>query len=222
MRALLIVGSPKQAKSISEALGSALLQRLQDRGMYVDKRYTHRAVKSRDKLEEMVRVVADADLVIFASPLYVDSLPAPVIAVLESLATGLDQYARPAGQRLVAISNSGFPESVHNDTALAIYQQFARETNLQYAGGLALGGGGPVQSQSLEEGSESGMARNVVKALDLAADGLASGGSVGAEAEALMREPLMPAKLYRFMGNLGWWMQAGQNGVFFKLRHRPW
>jgi len=64
------------------------------------------------------------------------------------------------------------------------------------------------------------MARNVVKALDQAADALAAGGTLGLEAEALMREPLMPASMYRLMGNMGWLMQAGQNGVVFKLRQR--
>jgi hypothetical protein len=160
--------------------------------------------------------------VIFASPLYVDSLPAPVIQLLETLAVRLPEVERPAGQRLAAISNCGFPEAEHNNTALAIYEQFARATGFEWAGGLALGGGEPVKSQPLNEGSQSGMARNVVMALDLAANGLAEGASVGAEAEALMGEPLMPAGLYRFMGNMGWRLEAVKNGVFLKLRQRLW
>jgi hypothetical protein len=190
--------------------------------MEVQKLYGHRALKSAEELNHLTSTVADSELVIVASPLYVDSLPAPVVRLLETLATGLEAYDRPAGQRFAAISNSGFPEAEHNDTALATYEQFARATGFQWAGGLALGGGEPVKNQSLEEGSQSGMARNVVRSLDLAADRLAEGGSIGPEAENLMREPLMPAVLYRFMGNMGWRFEAVKNGVFSKLRQRLW
>jgi hypothetical protein len=37
-----------------------------------------------------------------------------------------------------------------------------------------------------------------------------------------MREPLMPAVMYRAMGNLGWRMQAREHGVLGKLRRQVW
>ena len=66
------------------------------------------------------------------------------------------------------------------------------------------------------------MVRNVVKALDMAAAALAREEMVPDEAEDLMREPLMPARIYRTMGNLGWRLQARQHGVQRRLRERVW
>lgn len=48
---------------------------------------------------------------------------------------------------MVGIVNSGFPEAFHNDTALAILRRFAAETGFQWAGGLALGGGGTIDKK---------------------------------------------------------------------------
>jgi len=220
MRALLLVGSPRMAKSTSETLGGYLLERLGAQGLETEKLYVQRELRSADKLDALVAAVAQADLVVLAAPLYVDNLPAPVIRVLEVLAQGLDGHSRRQGQRLLAISNSGFPEAQHNDTALAVYQRFARETGFVWAGGLALGAGEAVKNQSLENGA--GMVRNVVKALDMAAASLARGETVPREAEDLMRQPMMPAGMYRTMGNLGWRLQARQHGMQRKLRQRVW
>ena len=220
MRALLLVGSPRMAKSTSETLGGYLLNRLQAQGVETEKLYVQRSLKSTEKQDALVAAVAQADLVVLAAPLYVDSLPAPVIRVLEVLAQRLNEHSRRQGQRLLAISNSGFPEAHHSDTALAIYKRFAHEAGFAWAGGLALGAGEPVKNQSLADGR--GLVRNVTKALDMAAAALARDELLPREAEDLMRQPLMPAGMYRTMGNLGWRLQARQHGVQRKLRQRVW
>jgi hypothetical protein len=220
MKALLLVGSPRLAGSTSETLGGYLLERLGESGVETEKLYVQRALRSGEELDAQIAAVARCDVLIFSSPLYVDNLPAPVIRLLEILAGRLDEHTRVAAQRLLAISNCGFPEARHNDVALAIYERFARETGFVWAGGLALGAGEPVKNQSLAGGG--GLVRNVVKALDLSAQALARGEVVGEEAERLMREPLMPAGIYRFMGDLGWRMRACRHGTLWKLRQTVW
>jgi len=220
MRALLLVGSPRMAKSTSDTLDGYLLDRLQAQGVETEKLYVHRSLKSAEELDALIESVAQCDLLVLAAPLYVDSLPAPVIRLLEILAQRLGEHSRIEGQRLLAISNCGFPEAQHNDTALAIYRRFAYEAGFAWAGGLALGAGEPVKNQSLAAGG--GMVRNVVKALDMAAGALAREEMVPREAEDLMRQPLMPAGIYRMMGNLGWRLQARQHGVQRRLRERVW
>ena len=54
------------------------------------------------------------------------------------------------------------------------------------------------------------MVRNVVRALDLAADTMAEGRPVPAEAVALMAKPMMPAWVYTLAGNWGWKRRAAQ------------
>jgi len=218
MKALLLIGSPRLGKSASETLGGYLLEQLAVRGAETEKHYIYPALKSEDKLGALISAVAQADLIILAAPLYVDSLPAAVIRFLETLARRLEEYKRPGRQQFLAISNCGFPEAHHNDVALAIYRRFAHETGFDWAGGMARGAGEAIKGKPQVE--SGGMARNVIAALDLAAAALIEGKPVPQEAQNLIAQPLMPAWLYRIVGNLGWYMQAREHGTIWKLRRR--
>lgn len=122
-----------------------------------------------------------ADLVVLALPLYVDSLPAPVIASLEKSAA---HRAGPAArQRFAAIANCGLPERVHNATALAICSEFARQIGFAWAGSLVLGGGeGLVHGAPLDE--LDGRAIPIRKALGSTAAALAEGRPIPHEAHS--------------------------------------
>jgi hypothetical protein len=220
MKTLLLVGSPRRSKSASETLGAYLTDRLEDHGAEVQKLYVYPALRLESGLDDLIAAAAEVDLLIISAPLYVDALPAAVTELLEVLHRRLGDHARPEEQRLVGISNCGFPEAEQNEIALRIYRCFARQAGFIWAGGLAMGGGEMIKGKPLLE--SGGMARNVIAALDLAADALAEGGSVPQEAVDLMAQPLISAWVYRTMGNLGWHIQALQKGTWRHLRARPW
>ena len=73
----------------------------------------------------------------------------------------------------------------------------------------------------LETGPDGGMARNVIRALDLAAAGLAAGGPVPEEAEALMGRPLMPRWIYNLAANWGFRRLLKKHGARSKAYDRP-
>jgi multimeric flavodoxin WrbA len=220
MKALLLVGSPRKEKSASETLGAYLLGGLEAQGADARRLYVYPALRSEERLDALIGATAAANVVIISAPLYVDALPAAVTELLEILYLRLDDHQRPEEQRLVAISNCGFPEAEQNDIALQIYRSFARQAGFTWAGGLAIGGGEMVKGRPLEE--SGGMARNVIAALDLAAEALAEGKSIPQEAVDLMAKPLAPAWIYRAMGNVGWHIQALQKGTWRQLRARAW
>ena len=220
MKAVLLIGSPRMKKSASFTLGNHLLDRLATHEVTGEIRFIQRDLRSDEALDALTDAVAQADLVILSTPLYVDSLPAPVTRTLEMLAQRLAKRERPARQQFVTIINCGFPEAAHNDVALAICEQFAHAAGFAWAGGLALGAGEAVKGRPLTE--SAGMARNVIAALDQAAEALAQGETIPGEAQALMRKPLIPPWMYRTMGQLGWILQSCQHGQFGKLRQRPW
>jgi hypothetical protein len=120
----------------------------------------------------------------------------------------------------LAIANCGFPEARHNEPALAICRRFAQELGIEWAGGLALGGGQAINGRSLKD--LGGMVRNVIRALDLTAEALATGQSVPVEAVELMAEPLTPAWMYVRLGGLGWRFQAMKHGAHKHIHARPY
>jgi hypothetical protein len=223
--ALLLVGSGKPAGgSTSEALGSYLAQRLQERGIATTTMHVARVLRTEERTAALLAAVDAVDVLILAFPLYVDSLPYLATQALERIAahrTGSRGTAEAVATRptFLAIANCGFPEAAHNATALAICEQFADAAGFVWAGGLALGEGGAISGRPLEE--VSGMARNVVSALDMVAGALAAGRPAPEEAIALMARPFIPATAYMLMGDLGWLMQARQNRALTRLGARP-
>ncbi len=217
---LLLVGSVRRPRSTSESLGTYLVERLGERGFEAETLLLHRALKSDKSRAELLTATDRADLLVIAFPLYVDSLPFLVIQAMELVAQHRRVRAGGQRQRLMVIINCGFPEAQHNDAAQGICQQFAREAGFEWAGGLSMGGGSAINGQALSE--VQGMARNVIKALDLSAEALAAGKSVPPEALGTMSKPIIPSWAYILMGGWGWKRQAKKHGVNKQLRDRPY
>ena len=220
-RALLLVGSPRTRKSTSQALGGYLLDQLGAQSIQVETIYLHTVLRSAEKMRALLAEVDAADLVLLAFPLYVDSLPAPVIDALERIAAHrrAAENLRPA--LFAALANSGFPEATHNATALAICEVFARDAGFTWAGSLALGAGeGLVHGEALKDAG--GPAILIKKALDLAAQALIKGESIPTAATTLLAKPIIPAWLYRFIGGFGWFQQAKKYGVQKLLKRKSY
>jgi len=216
-RVLLLVGSPKgPGKSVSEALGAYVIEKMEVRGWSSETISIRTSLQLDEGRAALLKAVKTADLIILSFPLYVDSLPAPVIRAMELIA----EHRSKKNARFAVIANCGFPEAQHNKVVIAICRRFAHASGLEWAGGLALGMGGAVSSQRLKE--QGGMVRNIVKSLDLTVDGLVEDRPVPDEAIRLMAKPLIPGWMYTTMGNIGWRRQAKRCGVRKKLRDRPY
>lgn len=219
-RVLLLVGSAKRPRSTSESLGTYLVERLRERGFEAETLLLHRSLRSDEGREALLAATDRADVLVIAFPLYIDSLPYLVIRAMERIAKHRQAGGEVKEQRLVAIANCGFPEARQNDTALAICRQFAREAGFEWAGGLAMSGGEAINGQSLPK--VKGMARNVIKSLDLAAAALAEGKPVPQKAAGAMAKPIIPAWAYTWLGGFVWKRRAKKHGTQKKLRDRPY
>jgi hypothetical protein len=214
---VLLVGSARPTgTSTSESLGRYLLQRLgeSDEGLHHVNR-----VRGEMACQSLLRAVDLADLVVLATPLYVDSLPYLLTRAMERIARHRGNMRAGDDTRLLAIVNCGFPEAHHTTTALDICRAFARGARFEWVGGLGLGGGEVIGGRPLAE--VGGIAHNVRHALDLTADALRAGEPVPDEAVRLMARPLIPARLYTLLGNLGLKRDARANGVREELDARP-
>jgi hypothetical protein len=220
MNVLLLIGSAKQPHGNSESLGTYLIERLRERGAEPETMFLHRSLHTDETRAALLAASERADVLVLAFPLYVDSLPYLVIQSLELIAAHRRTSVGRKRQRLVCVVNCGFPEAHHNDTAIAICRRFAHEADFEWAGGLGLGGGEALNGQPLQR--SGGMARNVVKSLDLAASALADGKAVPQEAIVLMAKPLVPVWMYMLLGSFGWKRLAKKYGVQHRLYERPY
>jgi putative NADPH-quinone reductase len=226
MKALLIIGSPKGKKSTSYSLGRRLTRRLEEAGWEVEELVAAAVPRSAEERQRLCRTADAADLIVASFPLYVDQLPAPLVQALELVADhrkGAAVDAAPAGaprvQKVAAIVQCGFPETIQNRPAVDILRLFALEAGFQWAGALALGMGGTVGGRPLQK--SGGLLRSVVQAIDMAAASLAAGGDIPEAAAGLMARPLMPRWLYHLAANWGFRSRLKKNGVAKRAHDRP-
>ncbi len=217
-QAVLLIGSPRGTHSTSGQLGAFLLERLRAQGWSASTFVARKVMANAAAWTELERALAAADLLIVATPLYVDSLPAPLIETFERLHELRRATAPVKAQRMVAVMNCGFPEASQNATALAICRHFARRADFRWDGGLALGMGGMLSGQPIAERSRT---HKVAVALQRAAADLLAGGPVSGEAIAALAQPLMPRWLYRLMGEVSFRLFAWRKGVY-RLGAQPY
>jgi NAD(P)H-dependent FMN reductase len=141
VKALLLVGSPRGERSNSNAFGSYLMKKIGSCNAEVSSEYAVRLANSPAGLEKLTAAVNGADVIVIAAPLYIDSIPVYMIRALEHIRDA--RKAEPIGkrQRRFVIVNSGFPEPGHNYIALDMYRLFARETGMEWSGGIPRGWG---------------------------------------------------------------------------------
>lgn len=222
-RAVLWVGSAKPSgTSTSEAFGRALLRRLEARGWECDTLHLARAVRlGRGERVEAGESVAGADLLVLASPIYIDCLPAVVLAAVHALVRELVHAGEGAAAHrpaLLPIVQCGFPETSHTTLALEILERAAESAGMAWAGHLYAGEGGAVDGRDVDA---SPRLRGKALALDQAADDLHRGQPVSDAATAAFAQPIMPEGLYRAAGQVGWVVAAARAGALFRLRDRP-
>ncbi|MFZ4526687.1 MAG: NAD(P)H-dependent oxidoreductase [Chlorobium sp.] len=218
-RALLLVGSPRLEKSSSSSLGSYLFEQLQQQGVETETIYLYKAINTAARMEALRDAIDRTDLLVLAFPLYVDTLPAPVISLFETLVGHCRQKSKTT--RFSAIVNCGFPEAYQNANAIAVCAEFARSAGFEWMGGLPLGAGeGMVRAQPLQQ--LGGRGTSLRQALERAAEELADGQPVSDKSRELLAKPVMPVWMYKLGGTIGWVMKARKNGTQKLLKARPY
>ncbi|RCW51351.1 MULTISPECIES: NAD(P)H-dependent oxidoreductase [Halanaerobium] len=225
-KAILLIGSPKGMESSSASLGTYLLSKIEEYDIMTEKVHLHSEIATEAKRIMFLDKIEEADFIILAAPLYVDTLPAKVIKALRLIAEKrktlyFDDIKSAKNQSFIAVVNCGFPEAEQNKTALKIYQEFAREAKLKYLGGIAVGMGGAVSGKSLSE--MGGMAKDLVAGLDQAADDIVRNHQLSDFVVEKTSKPMISQKwLYTLVGNFTWRFQALRNGVYSRMKDRPY
>jgi hypothetical protein len=217
-RALLLIGSPKPGASASRTFADALGTRLSERGLHVRTERVSPAFSDASRTGQLLEAVAQSELVVLAFPVYVDSLPAPVLRLLESwrdaLADGV--MAAQPNQRLAVLTQCGFPEASHCDVAVEVCRLFANEIGVEWAGALAFGMGPSIEGGSVER---SPLAK-LLPQFDAAADELAAGRVIPTASTDAFAQPMAPAWTYPLVGGWVWKRQARKRGCTEPLRLR--
>ena len=219
-RAMLLVGSGKpRGTSTSESLGTELLEKLALRGVAGVVKHVVHVAHGPTQLREFTEELRQCDLLIIASPIYIDALPALVTRAMEAVVSDRAAQEIPAPLSVVMLLNCGFPESRHAAVARTIGALFARVAHARWAGALQLGAGGVISGRPLADVGH--LAEHLPGLLDAAAEALSRGRSIPVETREAFAAPLMPTGLYMAAGDAGWLWTATHEGALTRLWQRP-
>jgi multimeric flavodoxin WrbA len=216
---LAVVGSPRP-HGTSASLARYLTDALAARGWETHTLQACRAVRDEACWAELEQRFLAADVIVISTALYADSLPAELTLALERLAAVCASRPAAPAQRLLAIVQCGFIESHQNDVAVDICRLFARQAGIDWAGGLAFGGGGMVDGADMA--AAGARCPHLRHALDLAVAAVDAGTDLPPEALAAARRRPLPVWLYAFMANLSMLREARKRGVLRRLNAQPY
>jgi len=209
---VIINGSPKARDSGSRMLIEKVEGFLERKPTIY---HAARLTRRENNFTELSNILK-ADVLLFVFPLYIDSLPAPLIKFL----TMIENEAMNVNGKcpiVYAICNCGFFEAEHNRIALDTVKNFSAHLGMSWGYGIGIGGGTVIVSQS-KNISPKGSAANVYTALyELGKD---MGGDHREKSNVFI-DPTMPRFLYKLGGNLGWYQMAIKYGSIRSLKAKP-
>ena len=149
MRIVAINGSPKTGEGVSAMLIDHIERTIQTE---VTVFHAGKMSKQEDLTQEL-NTIRDANRLLIVFPLYVDSLPAPLIEMFCRIEkSGI--FGSESSPKVYALCNCGFYEAEHTSLALQMVERFACRVGLDWGYGLGIGSGGmlPQQAENMARG----------------------------------------------------------------------
>lgn len=108
----------------------------------------------KENLDSLMENIINSDIIALVAPLYADALPYPDIWLLEKLYNEHKDILK--GKGFFTIGQCGFPDVTRIEPITNTGRQFAMETDMNWYGGLAYGGGAMLDGALLENLGKKG------------------------------------------------------------------
>lgn len=196
-----INGSPRGNNSASQYFIDELLKIIDNNNFQINQIKLNDTVNYED--------AAASDILIFAFPLYVDSLPSPVIEFL----VNLELYAKNGKKstKVYAVVNSGFFEGIQNRHAIKIINNFCDKVGYNWRFGVGVGAGEFMRGTKENIPIKSKVKLATYKGL------LEINNDIMSNAEVVKNDifvsPKFPRLLYFLAGNRGWVKDAKSRSI---------
>ncbi|HBN86400.1 MAG TPA: hypothetical protein DDZ89_21460 [Clostridiales bacterium] len=214
MRLVVINGSPKKGQGTTATIIRVIKEMIEaDVEEFSAIDYYH---KPDTECDSTIDRILNADVLLIATPLYVDSLPMPLVVFLQSIEKRITKTGRPL-LKVYGICHCGFFEAIHNKVALDILRNFCSRTGFDWQYGVSIGagvffGGNPDPL--------NGPAKVIYDALHELCEDIKT--ESDHKSSNVFVQPSIPRFLYKLGGNMGWRVQAKSNGIAGMLRAKPY
>ncbi len=189
MKTLIINGSPKLNDSNSEILVNKLNHYLNTDTIQIN---------IKNYKEDFTDVINNYETIIFVFPLYVDGIPSHLLEALNNLNI-------KENTNIYTIVNCGFPESAHTKQGLDLIRNYSIHKNLNYKGGLGIGGCGGLNGMSKNK-----LLKFTTKSINKNIEELSEFILNNDPYENTFITTNIPDSIYRLIGNLSWKKQINE------------
>ncbi len=228
MKVLAINSSPKMDKGNTARILNPFLEGMKEAGAKVDLFYTRKLnIKPctgefncwfktpgecyiDDDMKLLYPKIEEADVIVFASPLYVDGVSGPMKNLFDRMLPGIQPFVElrdgrsrhpvrgtPKNQKMVLVSNCGFWEMENFNPLIVHMEAFCKNASFEFAGALLRPHGEAIQSM-LEMGAPIG---DIFEAAKDAGRQLVKEGRILQETLDIVSRELLPREMYIQFGN---------------------
>lgn len=153
------------------------------KGLEVDIENTQDYFKLKS-IENLKGKFIKADVIGIVAPVYIDTLPYPVIDFLDKIEDNFSDILK--GKSLFIIGKCNFPESRRVIPMILNCKCFAKEIEMKWLGAMAYGGSVIIiEGRGLEEAGKEG--QRMIKALEMATEDIINGEKISKEAIDLFK-----------------------------------
>ena len=210
MRISIINGSPRFKQNISGLLIKEIILELGEEGKNVEEYHLNRRNIDKEKIENISR----SDVIIFAFPLYVDSLPALVLEFLVEMEKNQNKI-KDIAPTIYCVINNGFFEGRQNNIAIRQMQHWCKKMNFIWGQGIGVGAAEMLPALSkvpLGKGPKKNLGE-AVKRLCFNIKNLKTD-------ENMLFSPNYFRFLWKFQADLFWILKARDNGLKIRELYR--
>ena len=200
MKLTIVNGSPRHGKSNSGLLIELLLQFIQEKN---EVNITH--VENYKSVDKYIDEIVKADMLVFAFPLYVDSIPSHILYLMERIS----ENHRNNNLIIYVIMNNGFYEGKQNHIAIQQMKLWCCDNGFVWGQGIGCGAGEMLPFlKKVPLGH--GPTKNLGDALEAFAININRRGT----GEELYINPNWPRFMWKYQANRMYWIpKAKKNGL---------
>lgn len=176
---LLILNGSHRRNGTSYSFSTTVKRLSEEKGSRAEIIHVIDCFESKVTIEELIKLIAESDIIAMVAALYADTLPYTSIWLFEKLA---DEYHNILkGKSFFVIGQCGFPDVTRLEPMINACKFFAEETEMKWLGALAFGGGSILNGKPLEELGKKG--QKITSAFNLALEDVLEEKSISPRAQ---------------------------------------
>lgn len=188
---LIINGSPRKAGT-SYSFARTIRKLAEEKNCTAEIFHVHDLYEANNNWTSFKNAAGESAVIVLVSPLYVDTLPYPVVRLFEKMCAELRQVL--CGKSFFAVGQCGFPDTTMLDPFLGSCRFFAEQAGMKWKGGLGYGGGSMINGAQLENLGKKGS--KIIAALELALDDVLNDRAISSAAQNLLAVKIPALLLY--------------------------